>query len=147
MKITTETYRLLDRWDGHVHTAWLRFSDYDKIVHYLTWRRPVRYDVYTGGLYNDKEGIVAVFDDGTEERFSFIRLRDVLEKNWIHLKRLLSEPGQDLDEYTEDNGAGVQRETLSLKCVCLRFQIGPRKGLSFDRIWGKVKFEYDEEES
>ena len=147
MKITTETYRLLDRWDGHVHTAWLRFSDYDKIVHYLTWRRPVRYDVYTGGLYNDKEGIVAVFDDGTEERFSFIRLRDVLEKNWIHLKRLLSEPGQDLDEYTEDNGAGVQRETLSLKCACLRFQIGPRKGLSFDRIWGEVKFEYDEEES
>lgn len=146
MKITTETYRLLDRYDCDVHTAWLRFSDYDKIVHYLTWRRPVRYDVYTGGVYNYKEGIAAVFDDGSEERFSFIRLRDVLEKNWIHFKRLLSEPDQDLDKYTEDNGAGVQRETLSLKCASLRFQIGPRKGLSFDRIWGKVKFEYDEEE-
>ena len=90
---------------------------------------------------------MAVFDDGTEERFSFIKLRDVLEKNWIHFKRLLSEPDQDLDKYTEDNGAGVQRETLSLKCACLRFQIGPMKGLSFDRIWGKVKFEYDEEGS
>lgn len=147
MKITTKTYKLLDRYDCDVHTAWLRFSDYDKIVHYLTWRRPVRYDVYTGGWYNDKEGIAAVFDDGTEERFSFIKLRDVLEKNWIHFKRLLSEPGQDLDKYTEGNGAGVHRETLSLKCACLRFQIGPRKGLSFDRIWGKVKFEYDEEET
>lgn len=142
MKVASRTFEIWPGLDCTVHTAHLGFDDYSKIVGYLRWRKPVGFEPYYG-IYL-LEGIAATYDDGTKEKFSFLKLRDLLDSRWFHLKRLLDSPEENLDQYTEESRVGMCGETLTLKCSRLCFKTGDRKGVAFDRIWGNVKNEYTE---
>ncbi len=134
-------WKTLDIVRYNAHIDW---ADYDKIFTYLRWRTPVRYEPYGSVM----RGIVATYADGTSERMSWIQLRDVIDKNWYHLKKILMEDGgEDLDRYTErQHGeidrifSGLRGETLTLKCVVMTFRTHTCGACPFNRIWGTVMY-------
>ena len=137
MRFDKEEFLLCGRWKYVHYDGFLFFHDYDKIFAYLRWRVPVRYEPY-GHIM---KGIVATYADGTSERLSWCELRDILEKNWYHLKNILREPdGEDLDAYTDKKRIydTINKETLTLDCKRLTFQTHQAGCCGFDRIYGHI---------
>ena len=137
MRFSKEEFLLCGRWKCVHYDGFLFFHDYDKIFAYLRWRVPVRYEPYG----NIMQGIVATYADGTSERVSWLELRNILEKHWYHLKKILRETdGEDLDAYTDKKRIydTLNKETLTLDCKRLTFQTHQAGCCGFDRIFGRV---------
>lgn len=123
------------------YDMFLDWSDYDKIFFYLRWKTPVRYEPYGSVM----QGIVATYADGSTERMSWCQLRDLIDSHWYHLKKILSEEGQDLDVYTaRERGvvsrfySGMRGETMTLDCDKMSFRTHTCGSCPFSRIWGTV---------
>lgn len=143
MRMTSKEFELPILNDKVTHyTAHLGFGDYDKIFAFAKWRCPVSYHAHKGGYYDD--GIAAVYSDGTTDWMSFCNIRDAIERNWEYFRKVLQEEGGE-DLMSEEYGERIKDNvTLTLKCSKMTFKTSVSRAVAFDRIWGRVMYEYAE---